>query len=117
MNETLKTSLAHWPELSQSVFVPHTEIEYRRLVALLDQLVDEVGNDQGHPLASPWKSSACSSRSTRTSKCRSWKSRAQCGKSRRQPKRDNTVPTPGILPDNKQPVTDNQSRRVFFFLL
>lgn len=52
MNKTLKTSLAHWPELSQSVFVPHTEIEYRRLVALLDQLVDEVGNDETHPLAS-----------------------------------------------------------------
>jgi HTH-type transcriptional regulator / antitoxin HigA len=52
MNETLKTSLAHWPELSQSVFVPHTEVEYRRLVALLDQLVDEVGNDETHPLAS-----------------------------------------------------------------
>ncbi|HEY2711560.1 MAG TPA: hypothetical protein VGI60_03530 [Chthoniobacterales bacterium] len=31
---------------------PHTEMEYRRLVALLDQLVDEVGNDESHPLAS-----------------------------------------------------------------
>ena len=27
-------------------------MEYRRLVLLLDQLVDEVGNDQSHPLAS-----------------------------------------------------------------
>ena len=52
MTDTLKATLAHWPELSQSVFVPHTEAEYRRLVALLDQLVDEVGNDESHPLAS-----------------------------------------------------------------
>ena len=34
MTDTLKASLAHWPELSQSVFVPHTEIEYRRLVVM-----------------------------------------------------------------------------------
>jgi HTH-type transcriptional regulator/antitoxin HigA len=52
MTDTLKATLAHWPELSQSVFVPHTEMEYRRLVALLGQLVDEVGNDESHPLAS-----------------------------------------------------------------
>ena len=52
MTDALKTSLAHWPELSQSVFVPHTEADYQRLVALLDELVDEVGNDESHPLAS-----------------------------------------------------------------
>jgi HTH-type transcriptional regulator/antitoxin HigA len=52
MTNALKTSLAHWPELSQSVFVPHTEAEYQRLVTLLDELVDEVGNDESHPLAS-----------------------------------------------------------------
>ena len=52
MTNTLKTSLAHWPELSQSVFVAHTEPEYQRLVVLLDELVDEVGNDESHPLAS-----------------------------------------------------------------
>lgn len=34
------------------MFDPHTEMEYRRLVVLLDQLVDEVGNDEFHPLAS-----------------------------------------------------------------
>jgi HTH-type transcriptional regulator/antitoxin HigA len=52
MTATLKTSLAHWPEISQAVFVPHSEAEYARLVALLDVLVDEVGNDELHPLAS-----------------------------------------------------------------
>lgn len=52
MTDALKTALAHWPELSQSVFVPHTEADYQRLVFLLDELVDEVGNDESHPLAS-----------------------------------------------------------------
>ncbi len=52
MTATLKQKLTHWPELSQAVFVPHTENEYARLVALLDQLVDEVGNEESHPLAS-----------------------------------------------------------------
>ena len=52
MTNTLKTSLAHWPEVSNAVFVAHTAAEYKRLVALLDELVDEVGNDEAHPLAS-----------------------------------------------------------------
>lgn len=52
MTNTLKASLAHWPEVSEAVFVPHTAAEYERLVALLDELVDEVGNDESHPLAS-----------------------------------------------------------------
>jgi HTH-type transcriptional regulator / antitoxin HigA len=52
MTTALKTTLTHWPELSQAVFVPHTEAEYQRLVSLLDELVDEVGNDESHPLAS-----------------------------------------------------------------
>jgi len=41
-----------WSALSGAVFVPHTEEEYRRLVALLDGLIDEVGEDESHPLAS-----------------------------------------------------------------
>ena len=41
-----------WSSLSQDVFVPHTEAEYQRIVALLDNLVDEVGEDENHPLAS-----------------------------------------------------------------
>jgi HTH-type transcriptional regulator/antitoxin HigA len=34
------------------VYVPHSEEEYCRLVALLDELIDEVGEDETHPLAS-----------------------------------------------------------------
>ena len=52
MTAALKTSLAHWPKLSRAIFVPHSEAEYQRLVAMLDELVDEVGNDEAHPLAS-----------------------------------------------------------------
>ena len=41
-----------WSSLADTVFVPHTEEEYRRLVVLLDSLIDEVGEDESHPLAS-----------------------------------------------------------------
>jgi len=41
-----------WKNLSDTVFVPHTEAEYNRLVAMLDKLIDEVGEDETHPLAS-----------------------------------------------------------------
>ena len=41
-----------WPTLSPVVFVPHAETEYQRLVAVLDELIDVVGEDDGHPLAS-----------------------------------------------------------------
>ena len=52
MTTTLELSLTHWPELSRAVFVPHTVAEYEQLVVLLDELVDEVGNHEEHPLAS-----------------------------------------------------------------
>jgi HTH-type transcriptional regulator/antitoxin HigA len=41
-----------WAPLSGTLFVPHTEEEYRQLVAVLDQLIDEIGEDESHPLAS-----------------------------------------------------------------
>ena len=34
------------------VYMPHTAEEYQRLVAFLDVLIDEVGEDETHPLAS-----------------------------------------------------------------
>lgn len=52
MTAALEQSLSNWPELSQVVFVPRTVEEYDRLVALLDDLLDEVGSDESHPLAS-----------------------------------------------------------------
>jgi HTH-type transcriptional regulator/antitoxin HigA len=41
-----------WPSIAQVLYFPHTETEYNRLVAILDQLIDEVGEDESHPLAS-----------------------------------------------------------------
>jgi len=41
-----------WPELAPLLFVPHNEGEYERLVGLLDALIDRVGEDETHPLAS-----------------------------------------------------------------
>ena len=41
-----------WQPLSQILHVPHTEKEYQETVALLDNLIDQVGEDESHPLAS-----------------------------------------------------------------
>ena len=41
-----------WAPLSRTLFVPHTESAYRQLVELLDSLIDQVGEDESHPLAS-----------------------------------------------------------------
>jgi HTH-type transcriptional regulator / antitoxin HigA len=51
-NPDVATVATHWVELAKTIFVPHTEVEYRRLVAFLDCLIDEVGEDETHPLAS-----------------------------------------------------------------
>jgi HTH-type transcriptional regulator/antitoxin HigA len=40
------------PQVEPTLRVPHNEREYRQLVKLLDRLVDEVGEDEDHPLAS-----------------------------------------------------------------
>jgi HTH-type transcriptional regulator/antitoxin HigA len=41
-----------WSSIAENVFVPHTEEEYERLVDMLDGLIDQVGEDENHPLAS-----------------------------------------------------------------
>jgi HTH-type transcriptional regulator / antitoxin HigA len=51
-NPNLIAVTEHWVELAKTIFVPHRESEYRQLVAFLDGLIDEVGEDEGHPLAS-----------------------------------------------------------------
>ncbi len=37
---------------SNNFSIPQTEAEYNRLVTMLDELIDEVGEDEAHPLAS-----------------------------------------------------------------
>jgi HTH-type transcriptional regulator / antitoxin HigA len=49
--DVTKTEAA-WSSLAGKVYVPHSEEEYRRLVDLLDSFIDEVGEDESHPLAS-----------------------------------------------------------------
>lgn len=46
-----KTAAA-WVKLAGKIYVPHSDEEYRQLVALLDSMIDEVGEDESHPLAS-----------------------------------------------------------------
>ncbi len=48
MNRTAEA----WSSLAGVVFVPHSEEDYTQLVSLLDRLIDEVGEDEAHPLAS-----------------------------------------------------------------
>ena len=38
--------------LNSKAIIKHTEKEYEQLVIVLDSLVDEVGEDESHPLAS-----------------------------------------------------------------
>lgn len=48
----LDTTTQVWSSIADTVFVPHTEQEYEHLVELLDSLIDQVGEDEAHPLAS-----------------------------------------------------------------
>lgn len=41
-----------WPTVKDVVYYPHTEAEYNRLVNLLDSLIDEIGENETHQLAS-----------------------------------------------------------------
>ena len=40
-----------WPIAAKFVSVVHTKKEYERAVSILDELVDEVGENENHPLA------------------------------------------------------------------
>ena len=52
MPTAARSASRDWPPLSRAIRVPRTEDEYNEIVHLLDQLVDEVGEDEEHPLAS-----------------------------------------------------------------
>jgi HTH-type transcriptional regulator / antitoxin HigA len=45
-------TVSAWSPLAGTVFVPHSEEQYQQLVGVLDRLIDEVGEDESHPLAS-----------------------------------------------------------------
>ena len=51
-NFDLQKTLTAWESLENTVCVPHKEKDYEKLVSLLDDLIDEIGEDENHPLAS-----------------------------------------------------------------
>ena len=51
-NLKIKQAEKVWIPLNNFIYVPHNEKEYDQLVCLLDDLIDEVGEDETHPLAS-----------------------------------------------------------------
>jgi HTH-type transcriptional regulator / antitoxin HigA len=51
MNTQLKEIAKVWPEIKPIFSVPHNKKGYDKLVSLLDSLIDEVGNNENHPLA------------------------------------------------------------------
>ena len=52
MVSAIQTAQDIWPVLNPVVFVPHDESEYQRLVAILNNLIDVVGENEDHSLAS-----------------------------------------------------------------
>ena len=52
MNIQLEEIAKVWPDIQPIFSVPHDQKDYNKLVSLLDTLIDEVGNNEKHPLAS-----------------------------------------------------------------
>ena len=52
MNIELNAIAKIWPDIQPIFSVPHNEKDHLKLVKLLDSLIDEVGNNENHPLAS-----------------------------------------------------------------
>jgi len=48
----LDKTIRAWSSIAETIFVPRTEQQYEQLVELLDGLIDQVGEDETHPLAS-----------------------------------------------------------------
>lgn len=49
---TIQRVEQQWFTVKDVIFYPHTEAEYEQLVTLLDSLIDEVGENEAHELAS-----------------------------------------------------------------
>ncbi len=52
MEAQLKNIASVWPQIKNIFSVPHTETEYNNIVSILDSLIDEVGENEDHPLSS-----------------------------------------------------------------
>ena len=51
-NLDVSKTTAAWSSLAGKIYVPHSDEEYQQLVEMLDSMIDEVGEDESHPLAS-----------------------------------------------------------------
>ena len=52
LDTKIEQASPHWTEVSKILYLPHTEKEYQEAVRLLDNLIDTIGEDEKHPLAS-----------------------------------------------------------------
>jgi HTH-type transcriptional regulator/antitoxin HigA len=52
LDTKLQKASPHWTEISKILYIPHTEKEYEEAVRLLDNLIDTIGEEENHPLAS-----------------------------------------------------------------
>ena len=52
IKNTIEEIAKVWPDIQPIFSVPHNEKDYNTLVNFLDNLIDEVGNKETHPLAS-----------------------------------------------------------------
>ncbi|EDN69887.1 transcriptional regulator protein [Beggiatoa sp. PS] len=51
MSPLLAETVNHWSPIADILSVPHCEKEYQQMVAVLDELLNTVGDDETHPLA------------------------------------------------------------------
>ncbi|OAD19434.1 XRE family transcriptional regulator [Candidatus Thiomargarita nelsonii] len=47
----LTKTINHWKPIANVLSVPHSETEYQRMVTVLDELLNKIGDDETHPLA------------------------------------------------------------------
>ena len=52
MNTQIEKIAKVWPTVQNVFSVPHNDTDYKKLVSLLDGVIDEVGENENHPLAS-----------------------------------------------------------------
>ena len=52
LDAKIEQATPYWTEVSKILYIPHNEKEYDEAVRLLDNLIDTIGEDENHPLAS-----------------------------------------------------------------
>jgi len=69
LDTKLEQASPHWVEVSKILYFPHSEKEYKEAVRLLDNLIDTIGENENHPLASLMEILGFSSKSMKTNMC------------------------------------------------